>query len=412
MKASKNDQQGDAGLYFVANKVTQDFDWIFRPQPHRDLGIDAIIEIKENNETKGQLLALQIKSGASWFSEVEDKSIVFRANDDHIQYWNDFPIPVLVVLHEPKSNQVYWQIVNKNTSISTGKNWKIHIPYAQLFTNENKQEIKKYCDFLLPASYFDIISFKDVSHNTAKRYGARIILNRDLSKGEIVQIVRRATDELKTREYYRNKIVKESWQGKMTNAIWLFIYPSLEDEKNNNFICRSQWIDPELRKESRPLQLEGQNIGDDLIIDWSNYYKSVSEFFQQNKLSKEDFLNEIELVLQPILKISNDAIHCSRAYQNKSISDSEYIDKMEKIAPKINDLYMKGTDIGLTPLECKDFGQKFQSLIACADNIALPFSERGKEVWKKDSRDILITNSIKHYLEVLAELQYEYKKLH
>jgi hypothetical protein len=66
---SKNDQQNRIGTAEVKLRVEKKLGWMCRLQPEADVGIDAIVEIVENNETKGQLLGLQIKSGDSWFKE-------------------------------------------------------------------------------------------------------------------------------------------------------------------------------------------------------------------------------------------------------------------------------------------------------------------------------------------------------
>ena len=52
--------------------------WIFREQPIDDVGIDAHMELIEKTGESKQLLALQIKSGTSWFSEKKDDYIIFR----------------------------------------------------------------------------------------------------------------------------------------------------------------------------------------------------------------------------------------------------------------------------------------------------------------------------------------------
>ena len=41
--------------------------WMFREQPINDIGIDAHMEFVEDDKPR-QLLALQIKSGSSWFN--------------------------------------------------------------------------------------------------------------------------------------------------------------------------------------------------------------------------------------------------------------------------------------------------------------------------------------------------------
>ena len=43
--------------------------WMFREQPIDDIGIDAHMEFVDSSGKPKQLLALQIKSGASWFRE-------------------------------------------------------------------------------------------------------------------------------------------------------------------------------------------------------------------------------------------------------------------------------------------------------------------------------------------------------
>ena len=51
--------------------------WMFREQPINDIGIDAHMEFVEDDKPR-QLLALQIKSGSSWFKEKKDDCIIFR----------------------------------------------------------------------------------------------------------------------------------------------------------------------------------------------------------------------------------------------------------------------------------------------------------------------------------------------
>lgn len=50
--------------------------WMFREQPINDIGIDAHMEFVEDDKPR-QLLALQIKSGSSWFKEKKDDCIIF-----------------------------------------------------------------------------------------------------------------------------------------------------------------------------------------------------------------------------------------------------------------------------------------------------------------------------------------------
>lgn len=103
MKVSENDQQGDSGVYNAGKIITDELNWIFCPQSARDYVIDALVEIVKHKKTKGELLALQIKSGKSWFTESTSEGIIFRSDVEHLDYWKNYSIPVLIVLHDPGS---------------------------------------------------------------------------------------------------------------------------------------------------------------------------------------------------------------------------------------------------------------------------------------------------------------------
>ncbi len=61
--------------------------WLFREQMIHDFGIDAHVEITNESYPTGQLIAIQIKSGMSFFSEKNNHSYIFRTEDKHINYW-------------------------------------------------------------------------------------------------------------------------------------------------------------------------------------------------------------------------------------------------------------------------------------------------------------------------------------
>lgn len=102
--------------------------WLFREQPIHDYGIDAHVEIVRDGEPTGNLIGLQIKSGKSFFSEEKEKEIIYRADDMHIQYWLEHSLPVVIVLYHPERDTCYWEQVSDETTVSTGKGWKIAIP--------------------------------------------------------------------------------------------------------------------------------------------------------------------------------------------------------------------------------------------------------------------------------------------
>ncbi|GAA3082983.1 DUF4365 domain-containing protein [Streptomyces rectiviolaceus] len=107
--------------------------WLFREQPTEDYGIDAHAEVVDADSVRGRLLALQIKSGSSWFREQGRGGWWFRPDAEHVQYWTNHSLPVAVVLYHPERERCYWQLVSRETLIKTSRGgWKLLVPEAQV----------------------------------------------------------------------------------------------------------------------------------------------------------------------------------------------------------------------------------------------------------------------------------------
>src|SRR6266446_5638971 len=81
--------------------------WAFREQPVADFGIDAHEPFRDGRPS-GQLIALQIKSGSSYFSQAVSGGWMFRGTDTHLLYWLRHCLPVVLLLHDPKAAVTYW----------------------------------------------------------------------------------------------------------------------------------------------------------------------------------------------------------------------------------------------------------------------------------------------------------------
>lgn len=111
-----------------------------------------------------------------------------------------------------------------------------------------------------------ILEIADLSTPRVKRYSALVITGTD-DKEAIRQMVLAATESVKGAEEYRNEAMKERWAGETAQVVWLYVAKSEEDAGNARWVCRTQWIDPDL-KEYRPIEMEGHERHGDLIIRW------------------------------------------------------------------------------------------------------------------------------------------------
>ncbi|MFI5706341.1 DUF4365 domain-containing protein [Kribbella sp. NPDC051620] len=107
-----------------------EMDWFFRDQPISDQGIDAHVEKAPGGAGTGRLLALQIKSGPSYFSEPTKDGWIFRFAKKKARLWLEHALPVLVVLVDIQQRVAYWQHISEQTIQSTGKGFKVEVPQS------------------------------------------------------------------------------------------------------------------------------------------------------------------------------------------------------------------------------------------------------------------------------------------
>ena len=127
-----------AGVYHIGEIAARN-QWMFREQPIDDIGIDAHMELTEPSGEPKQLLALQIKSGASWFKEKKDDYVIFRGiKERQYNYWTKNSLPCIVVLYNPNDHMCIWQKLTAETIERTngGKGYFVKVPLTQVFLDD------------------------------------------------------------------------------------------------------------------------------------------------------------------------------------------------------------------------------------------------------------------------------------
>ncbi len=119
--------------------------WMFREQPVDDIGIDAHMEFTEESGKARQLLALQIKSGESWFRERKGNCVIFRdINERQYNYWTTNTLPCVIVLYNPIDDMCIWEKITtktiKKTRNGKGKGYYIEVPLSQSFLDDDSNK--------------------------------------------------------------------------------------------------------------------------------------------------------------------------------------------------------------------------------------------------------------------------------
>jgi hypothetical protein len=120
-----------AGILAVAHAVNR-LGLIWREQPSPDVGIDGQIELVDaEGRATGRIVAVQVKSGASYFEDGGD-CWRFRAHERHRVYWEMFALPVLVMLHSPADGLTFWTDARQALRSAPGESRVIRVPKSSV----------------------------------------------------------------------------------------------------------------------------------------------------------------------------------------------------------------------------------------------------------------------------------------
>ena len=125
-------QQDRQAINHIENIVLQ-LGWMWREQPTLDYGIDGQIEIcGDDKKPTGQLFAVQAKGGDSYFNRRKaDNALMISLRRKHLEYWNNYLLPVLVIGIFHKEDRVYWLYVqdhlSRNPDLLEGESDKVSV---------------------------------------------------------------------------------------------------------------------------------------------------------------------------------------------------------------------------------------------------------------------------------------------
>ena len=145
MRQPANDQLGEIGENAV-ELFFNNLGWgPLRTHKH-DLGTDVFVQIRnEDLVDLRMMLGVQVKTGASWFSEpaVRDgqSGWWFREGDKrHADYWSNHHIPHILVLQTGDMATRVWTVLDRSTIEDTGAGIRVFVPETKLFTPAARAE--------------------------------------------------------------------------------------------------------------------------------------------------------------------------------------------------------------------------------------------------------------------------------
>jgi hypothetical protein len=137
---TSNIVQENRGLVRVQS-VCNEMEAIWRRTAEHDLGIDGQIEFLESGKSisTGDLVAVQVKSGPSYFQRTDGNDVLYWPTEQHRRYWARLPLAVILVLHNPEENLT----IHAAVKAQLAQGGPLRIPITGKLTRESRADLLK-----------------------------------------------------------------------------------------------------------------------------------------------------------------------------------------------------------------------------------------------------------------------------
>lgn len=256
-----------------------------------------------------------------------------------------------------------------------------------------------------------ILSLEDLSNLQAKRYSAVVLVDPHYDREVIRLIIRETIEKVRGENYYRSTKLEQVYGNNPAHVVWLYLGLDNDDVRAKNWFCRAQWIDPSLPAESRPKELDGHERDGALIIYWNDGYRAVKDFGARLTGTKRGVLDAIASLGQEMLSISDEGISLYRQYSTGEIPEQVFVSFMKEKRARVQELYRESGDIPHGALDCQDYENAFQCLVASIDTMFLDFEDDTLQQLTPKDRDARMERNVGATEENLKDFEFEKKKL-
>lgn len=143
-KINISKQKGQSGQTFVEHFITDKFKWIYHGIPiEKDYGIDAYLEIVENEIVTGKQIGIQIKHGNSYFNSTTQGGFKYEGEDKHLNYYLNISQPVILLIIDDEFKRIKWVLFEIEKITPKNKGWWIEIPEHKNLTIKTRDEWMK-----------------------------------------------------------------------------------------------------------------------------------------------------------------------------------------------------------------------------------------------------------------------------
>lgn len=170
-------------------------------------------------------------------------------------------------------------------------------------------------------------------------------------------------------------------------------------------------IDAHLEEKFRPLGFDGENVGDDIIVDWSATNDLVAKQVSRNRLSKEEYFARVMPIIEELKSLLGHLEACLVALDRGGIDKGRFRENSAKARSRAGKLYSEVSRLPVAPFECRDLDKKLGIGSGHLDNIEIYYADRNRMKWEEGVRLLQSLSEASNAREAPDHLEYELAKI-
>lgn len=302
---------------------------------------------------------------------------------------------------------LYLDIWNKNnpTKIQTPM-FRANIGGTIIFPVE---EYTPYCS----KTYYDetdnyIIYAVEALHSSiAKRYSVKVILKTPFTFEEISNLNHEIVNKVRNLEIYKSKNTEIKWRNKLANIIFCYFGRDEFDITNSNFLCHTTWVDETQDKNHWYKKYKHCEVINDVHFNYHTYYNNLKIFQEENTGDSNSLIPQTKEIMSNLISLAEKVIGIYNEFLNKTKSEDEFIQELNKLIPIIDKWYFAESELDLPPKELKNWGLACTGLAGTIHDFTMFYNEHGLTKRTFDNRIACMNITKERYFEDLEKLRLE-----
>lgn len=183
VKYVKSNITAKKGINFIRTIVEDSGCLFHKIEQENDLGIDCLIEFIHDEKPAHKSLAVQVKSGQSYYNKASNECII--PVDSHYEYWVNYPLAVCGIVYVPELHKGFW--INIKSYLQNNPDAKT---IKFLANRSNQFDLQNFNRLFLPnvlgktpkLPLEETLSFFDSKHQDEFILGALILFRRYINE--------------------------------------------------------------------------------------------------------------------------------------------------------------------------------------------------------------------------------------